>query len=55
MTSAFRTYDYYIVTGKGRKNCKDRNAAEYLFSRRKHATIWQINRKDGSETMIATK
>ncbi len=55
MTSAFRTYDYYLKTEKGTKNCRDLRAAEYLYSCRKHATIIRENRKTGEKETVATK
>lgn len=51
----FRTYDYYLRTDKGTKSCRDLNAAEYMFSCRKHASIIRKNRKTGAEEVIANK
>lgn len=55
MTSAFRTYDYSLQTKKGIMSCRDRQAAEYLYSCRKHATLIRRNRKTGEEEIVASK
>lgn len=48
-------FTYTLVTPRRTFQCRDLNAAEYMYSCRKTASLWRHDRFTGVDSLVRTK
>ena len=48
-------YTYTLITPRRTMQCRDLNAAEYMYSCRKSASLWRHDRFTGVDSLVMSK